>query len=179
MPSPTAIVPRLSIMVLRVFEADVAAESQPELAACLREVAISSTLNFDLNDIKLFHAHWEVLARLVGWTGKMSLAKFYSRNYRRRKPMAKKCVVIDFCLKTDGLIEWRDKRSIFAPERPSALSRRCSKGLHRPIASYLQVCVQWNCQFLSSNKLHQNIIRTFCDFLLYVISSLEHATELN
>ena len=112
-PSPTAIVPRLSIMVLRVFEAGVAAESQPELAACLREVAISSTLNFDFNNMELFHAHWEVLARLVGWTGKMSLAKFYSRNDRRRKPMATECVVIDFCLKTDSIIEWRDKRSIF------------------------------------------------------------------
>ena len=57
-------------------------------------------------------------------------------------------------------------------------SRSCSKGLHRPFAPYLQVCVQWNCKCLLCKWLCQNIIRIFCVFWFNIMSYIEPATEL-
>ena len=54
-------------------------------------------------------------------------------------------------------------------------STSCSKGLHKQIASNLQVNLQWNFHCLSCN-LYQNIIWNFGEFWFYVVSSLETRT---
>ena len=55
---------------------------------------------FEWEDMELFHAHCEVLVQLVGWTGPMSLAEFYTRTVHFRAPKATKEVSVEFCKRT-------------------------------------------------------------------------------
>ena len=68
---------------------------------------------FEWEDMELFHAHCEVLVQLVGWTGPISLAEFYTRTVHFRAPKATKEVSVEFCKKTDGVISRDDVQSIF------------------------------------------------------------------
>jgi hypothetical protein len=99
--------PRLSMMQLRVF-----ADTMGELSSCCRELA-KTTSEFYHNEMELFHAQWEVLTRLVGWTGEKSLAAFYSSDQGKKWPAKTEKVRINFNLKTDGIIGVMDERSIF------------------------------------------------------------------
>lgn len=112
--SVIAVVPRLSIMLLRVFCARLGTEkAERDLKKCIAETALRSDPSFDFNDMELFHARWEVLVRLVGSTGPMTLSEFYGRVEFTNMPKAAVEVSIDFCAKTEGVISWHDKRSIF------------------------------------------------------------------
>ena len=74
------LVPRLSIMLLRAF---CMISGEWDLVNCITAAALCSDPMFD--DMEVFHAQWEVLLRLVGCVGKMSLADFYSRNHKIQK----------------------------------------------------------------------------------------------
>jgi hypothetical protein len=80
----TYIVARLSIMLLRAFCADGSGgmlnKAKADLVKCIKETALQNDLRFEWYDMELFHAHCEVLVRLVGFTGRKSLAEFYSRD---------------------------------------------------------------------------------------------------
>jgi hypothetical protein len=111
---PRNFVPRLSIMRLRVFEmTELFFGDDKNLFACVKVAALRSEPKFHFTDMEVFHAHWEVLVRLVGWAGKMSLADFYRRDGLSLMPKTTEKSTIDFCAKTDGVIAASDKRSIF------------------------------------------------------------------
>jgi hypothetical protein len=79
---------------------------------CIKMVAFRTDPRFYFSGMEVFHAHWEVLVRLVSWTGKMSLADFYRRICHLEMPKTTEKVIIDFCSKTD-VVAASDARSIF------------------------------------------------------------------
>ena len=111
---PRNFVPRLSIMRLRVFEmTELFFGDDKNLIACIKVTALRSVPEFHFTNLEVFHAHWEMLVRLVGWAGQMSLADFYRRDGLSVMPRTTEKVTIDFCAKTDGVIAASDERSIF------------------------------------------------------------------
>jgi hypothetical protein len=111
---PRNFVPRLSIMRLRVFAmTELFFGDDKKLFACVKMAALRSVPEFHFTDMEVFHAQWEVLVRLVGWAGQMSLADFYRRDGLSVMPRTAESVTIDFCAKTDGVIAASDERSIF------------------------------------------------------------------
>ena len=118
--SPTGFVPRLSIMHLRVFVNATfdRQDAESKLVKSVRATALRCKTNFNFNDLIFFHAQWEVLTRLVGWTGQMTLAKFYGRREELVMPWSAKHVVIDFCEKTIGAVTWMNEQSIFSSCAP-------------------------------------------------------------
>jgi len=113
----TSIVPRLSIMLLRVFCANscgaIMNQAESDLVKCIAETVLQNDERFEPDDMALFHAQCEVLVRLAGRTGRMSLAGFYARGDAWSAPKAIRDVPIEFCTKTDGVIGGKDMRSIF------------------------------------------------------------------
>jgi hypothetical protein len=113
----TSIVGRLSIMLLRVFCADSSGgmmdQAEEDLVNCITDTALQNNPRFEWDDMELFHARCEVLVRLVGFTGRKSLARFYSRGQTVNASRAMHEVLIEFCQKPDGVIAPTDKRSIF------------------------------------------------------------------
>jgi hypothetical protein len=120
----TSIVARLSIMLLRVFcrYGGIVIQSKKDLVKCIRKTALQNDPRFEWDDMEAFHAQCEVLVRLVGYTGRMSLDEFYCRGYDELyASKAIRDVSIEFCTKTDGVIGRNDERSIFNrfTDRPS------------------------------------------------------------
>jgi hypothetical protein len=111
----TSIVPRLSIMLLRVFCAcwDYRDRATRDLVECVAETALQNEPRFEWDDAARFHAQCEVLVRLAGCTGRKSLAEFYTRGDSLLAPKAIRDQLIEFCTKTDGVIGAQDRRSIF------------------------------------------------------------------
>jgi hypothetical protein len=111
------IVARLSIMLLRVFCSGYASgmmnPAKVDLVKCIKKTALQIDPHFEWDDMKLFHAHCEVLMRLLGCTERTSLDEFYFRDNDLKASKAIREVSIEFCNKTDGVIAQTDKRSIF------------------------------------------------------------------
>jgi hypothetical protein len=113
-------VPRLSIMRLRVFALHAAISAKPgilsqddsNLLESMAVPALRTDPQYDSRDMEHFHAHWEVLVRLVGWTGKMSVHDFYHRSGKADIPRWTEGVTIDFCAKKDGIVSQSEEGSI-------------------------------------------------------------------